>query len=215
MIETSISASSSVGPQVQPGCPVCGRGSSEPFFELPTVPVHCNILWPTEAEARSAARGAVRLVLCSGCGLVFNVAFDPALVTYGESYENSLHHSPRFEAYAEALARDLSARLKLGDLVVEVGCGKGEFLRRLCRTAGASGLGIDASYDPDLAPADANDTVRFISEPFTSVSKDLQPALMLCRHVVEHLRAPVPFVRRLAEPARTSPGCRVFVEVPM
>jgi SAM-dependent methyltransferase len=215
MIESSTSARPDARAQTRPKCPVCGLGSTEPFFDLATVPVHCNILWPTAAEAQSAVRGAVSLVLCSGCGLVFNAAFDPSLVTYDESYENSLHHSPRFEAYAEALARDLSDRLNLRDqLVVEVGCGKGEFLRRLCQTAGARGVGIDASYDPNLAPADADDSVRFIREAFTSVPKDLQPALVFCRHVLEHLQDPAPFVGRLAEPAMRSAGCRVFIEVP-
>ena len=48
-----------------------------------------------------------------GSGHVFNLAFDPALVKYAEGYENSLHHSPRFQAYAEELAADLRRELGL------------------------------------------------------------------------------------------------------
>jgi SAM-dependent methyltransferase len=196
-------------------CRVCGGSSFELFFELPAVPVHCNILWPTEEAARRAPVAAIALALCHTCGLVFNAAFRPELVTYDEAYENSLHHSPRFEAYAESLARDLSERLHLeGQLVVEVGCGKGEFLRRLCRASGAKGLGVDASYDPRLAPADADDAVTFLQEPFTRVPAEIAPALVLCRHVLEHLPDPGEFVEQFATVSRRSARGRVFLEVP-
>jgi SAM-dependent methyltransferase len=196
-------------------CPTCEHPSTTRFFELPAVPVHCNILWPTADAARAAARGAISLAVCEGCGLVFNAAFDPALVTYDGTYENSLHYSPKFEAYALALAQDLSTRFGLrGQLVVEVGCGKGDFLRRLCRTAGARGLGIDASYDPAIAVDSASEDVTFVSEPFNTLSKDLEPALVFCRHVLEHLPEARAFVEEFAQAARRSSGCHVFIEVP-
>jgi hypothetical protein len=196
-------------------CPGCGSTAGGVFFELPSLPVHCNILWPTAAAAQSAPRGEMRLAACAECGLLFNAAFDPARVTYDEAYENSLHHSPRFEQYAESLALDLSARLGLRDrLVVEVGCGKGDFLRSLCRIAGARGLGIDASYDPAIAPSGGDDVVRFVREPFSAMPAGLNPALVFCRHVLEHVPDPLAFVSELAAGARRTAGFRVFVEVP-
>jgi Methyltransferase domain/C-methyltransferase C-terminal domain len=195
-------------------CPVCGTSSGQLFFEAPAVPVHCNILWPTEAAARLAPRAELRLALCRGCGLVYNVAFDPGVVTYDASYENSLHHSPRFEEYAGELARELTARFQLaGKLVVEVGCGKGEFLKTLCRTAGSRGIGIDASYDPSIDQS-GDESVAFFREPFTTLPSHFAPSLVLCRHVIEHLPSPAPFVAELAAAARRSSGCTVFVEVP-
>ena len=196
-------------------CPGCGEMAAQVFFERSSLPVHCNILWPTADAARRAPRGTMRLASCGGCGLLFNAAFDPALVTYDESYENSLHYSPRFEAYAEALARNLSERLNLrGRLVVEVGCGKGDFLRRLCQVSGARGLGIDASYDPTISPASPDDAVQFVREPFSTLPGDLRPALVFCRHVLEHLPEREAFVSELAAAARRAPGCRVLIEVP-
>jgi 2-polyprenyl-3-methyl-5-hydroxy-6-metoxy-1,4-benzoquinol methylase len=195
-------------------CPACGNGEIRTFLNISSVPVHCNVLWDTAAEARRAPRGSIRLAFCGGCGLVFNAAFDPALVTYDAAYENSLHYSPRFEAFAQGLARDLSERLALrGKLVAEVGCGKGEFLRQLCRIASARGLGIDASYDPTIG-ADPDDTVTFVREPFRSLPADVQPALILCRHVVEHLPEPRGFVAEFTAAAQRTPGCRVYLEVP-
>jgi hypothetical protein len=193
---------------------VCGGAAGKAFFESPGVPVHCNVLWPSALAAKTARRGDIRLAFCPDCGLVFNQAFDPSLVTYDIAYENSLHYSPRFETYARELANDLSERFALsGRLVAEVGCGKGEFLRQLCKVSGARGLGIDASYDP-AAASGGDDTVTFMREPFSALPHDVQPALILCRHVVEHLEFPVPFVAEFTAAARRAPGCRVFIEVP-
>jgi SAM-dependent methyltransferase len=196
-------------------CPVCRAPFAPPFFDAGSVPVHCNILWPTPDAARRAPRGALRLALCATCGLVYNTAFDPAKVTYDPSYENSLHHSARFEEYASELAGSLTGRFQLsGNLVVEVGCGKGEFLKTLCRTAGARGVGIDASYDPSVHSEAVDDGVVFFREPFTSLPRHYSPSLVLCRHVIEHLPEPVQFVEELAAAARRSAGCQVFIEVP-
>lgn len=197
-------------------CPGCGCPDPDVFFRLDSIPVHCNILWPTAEAARRAPRGDMQLAACAGCGLVFNAAFDAALVTYDASYENSLHYSPRFEAYADELARDLANRLDLRNrLVVEVGCGKGEFLRQLCRKSGAHGLGIDASYDPDIVVEGPDvDGIRFVREPFSTLPEDSQPALMFCRHVLEHIPDPAPFVAELTAGARRAQGCRVLIEVP-
>jgi trans-aconitate methyltransferase len=196
-------------------CPGCGGNAADVFFDQPKLPVHCNILWETAETARRAPTGSMRLAVCPDCGHLFNAAFDPQLVTYDATYENSLHYSPTFEAYAAALAEDLSDRLQLRDrLVVEVGCGKGDFLRRLCRTSGARGLGIDASYDPAIVADAADDRVQFVREPFSEMPAGVEAALVFCRHVLEHVPDPHGFVSELAAGAKRSTACRVLVEVP-
>jgi SAM-dependent methyltransferase len=216
MLHTPLPDFVHIGTSLVPGsCPGCGKGPAAVFFEHADLPVHCNILWPSADSARRAPRGTLRLAACHGCGLLFNAAFDPGLVTYDESYENSLHYSPRFEAYAEELARELSARLPLrGRLVVEVGCGKGDFLRRLCAVSGARGLGIDASYDPADWPDASDAGITFVREPFSSLAADVRPALVFCRHVLEHLAEPHAFVSELADAAARTPDGRVLIEVP-
>jgi SAM-dependent methyltransferase len=194
-------------------CPACGSGATTAFFDMPVVPVHCNVLWPTVEAARRAPRGEVRLAVCGACALVFNSAFDAQLVTYDEAYENSLHASPRFNEYALDLARGLGERFQLRDrLAVDLGCGKGEFLRLLCDETGARGLGIDASYDPSLWPA-VDDRVSFVRTPFSTLPADVRPALICSRHVLEHIPEPRSFVREIAEGARRT-GSAVFIEVP-
>src|SRR4029450_3448055 len=76
----------------------------DPVAELRAVPVFCNSLWPTAAEARGAPVGDLELFYSPVTGYLWNRAFDPALVAYSPAYENSLHHSPRFQSYVGALA---------------------------------------------------------------------------------------------------------------
>lgn len=196
-------------------CLACGGSQTRVFFEAADIPVHCNILWPTQVQAALAPRGSMRLNFCEVCGLVFNAAFDQTAVTYDPAYENSLHGSLRFQRYAKDLSVRLANRCDLrGRLVVEVGCGKGEFLRLLCRVADAEGVGLDPSYDPSLWLPSQDSRVQFVQAPLSTFPDNLRPSLIVCRHVLEHVPDPRAFVADLAAAARRGPGCVVFVEVP-
>ncbi len=194
-------------------CPVCENARTEVFIEIPSVPVLCNVLWPSRAAALAAPRGALYLTFCPACGHVFNAAFDPALITYDQVYENSLHFSPRFQQYALSLADRLIERHALrGKQVVEIGCGKGDFLQMLCERGDNHGLGFDPSYEPALG---ANGAARFevVQDLYSEKYAHHRADLVCCRHVLEHVEAPRAFVgtvRRAVERQATT----VFFEVP-
>ena len=66
---------------------------------------------------------------------------------YRPGYENSLRGSGRFAQYDDALTAALLERYQLrGRLIIEIGCGRGEFLGALCERGGNSGIGFDPSY---------------------------------------------------------------------
>jgi hypothetical protein len=192
-------------------CLACGAAEVEPFLHLPEVPVFCNVLFPTETEALAAPRGDLDLGICRGCGHVFNLAFDPELVRYAEGYENSLHHSPRFQAYAEELAAELRDRHRLIDShVVEIACGQGDFLKLVCREPGCTGTGFDPSFRGESAG------ISIVIEPEYFGARPLEKAvhLICCRHALEHIDGPVSFLEMVkkAIPAGSSPS--IFFEVP-
>jgi len=113
--------------------PVCPESEAILLLDMPGVPVHCNVLWPTREAALAAPRGDIRLTYLPACGHTYNAAFDPALMEYTQEYENSLHFSPRFQEYATDLANGLVAKYDLrGKDIVEIGAGKGDFLIMLC-----------------------------------------------------------------------------------
>jgi hypothetical protein len=193
-------------------CPVCAEGELEPFLSLPAVPVLSTEFHPTASSALAAPTGDLDLALCRRCALVWNTAFEPSLVEYTAEYENSQHFSPAFRDYAGALADDLSQRYALqGRTVVEIGCGKAEFLAMLCDRAACRGVGFDPTFDGEVD--ESSGAVSIVTRYYDADSADgLDASLVLARHVVEHLADPVGFLRsvRTASPATTP----VYYEVP-
>jgi hypothetical protein len=196
-------------------CPVCTRTAPDEVLDLATpVPVLANRLYPDAESARSAPLGRTRLVLCRECGHLWNAAFEPDLVHYDDSYENSLHHSGVFTAFADRLASRLVERFDLrGRTLVEIGSGQGDFLRQLCRLGGNRGIGYDPSYGGPGDPADADPDVSFVPSLFPTEAAGLDADFVYARHVLEHLGDP----RGVLAAVRRSLGdrdCGVYVEVP-
>jgi SAM-dependent methyltransferase len=196
-------------------CPACEQGQLSVFVEAGEVPIYCNVLWPTATEALRARRGEIRLGHCADCGLVYNVAFDPALIDYGVEYENSLHGSPHFQQYADDLAERLVTRYDLrGKDVLEIGCGKGEFLSLLCEKGARRGIGFDASFDPAALGLKAAARLQVVREPYSEAHTRYTADLIYSRHVLEHIPQPLAFLRQVRAAADQRPGAKLFFEVP-
>lgn len=198
-------------PQTQ--CPVCEATDLARLLEIRQVPIHCNVLWPTRAEALQAPRGDMQLVFCRTCGHLFNAAFDPARMEYTPAYENSLHFSPFFQRYAEALAARLIERYALyGKTLIEIGCGKGEFLTLLCQRGGNRGLGFDPGYVPD--PNGVTAPVAFIRDFYSEGYASYQADFICCRQVLEHIQFPRDFLQSVRRAIGEQLQTVVFFEVP-
>jgi hypothetical protein len=152
------------------------------------------------------------MAYCPNCAYVRNVAFDPELMVYDTTMDTNLHHSPAFQAFSAELVKHLAGRFDLGGkTVLDIGCGQGEFLRELCHTSGARGIGYDAMYagtegsDPSGAEFHSGYAPRGADLPsfdmFTS------------RHWFEHIADPYEFLADL----RAQAGDRKvygYIEVP-
>ena len=193
-------------------CPVCG-GKSDVFWRRDGLPVRCNVLCRTREEAVSTPRGDIHLAVCDDCGYIHNAAFDPARMAYDQAYENSLHFSPRFQAYAEELARRLIVRYDLhGKDVLEIACGQGDFLGLLCDLGDNCGVGFDPSYFGK--PADDGSRVRVIADYFSPKYAGERADLICCRHALEHMPDPIGFLRTVHESIGEGRTPGVFFEVP-
>ncbi|HHQ13887.1 MAG TPA: SAM-dependent methyltransferase, partial [Chromatiales bacterium] len=148
-------------------CPTCGEGRMRVFFEIEDVPTNSCILLETEEAARAWPRGRVALAFCGECGFVLNVAFDPALTEYSERYEETQGFSPTFQKFHRQLATELVERHGLKHKkIVEIGCGKGEFLHLLCSIGENSGLGFDPAYIADREQPVTGSDVQFVADYF-------------------------------------------------
>jgi len=179
------------------------------------VPVYCNLLWPSRPAALQTPRGDIVLGLCARCGFVYNFAFDPDRLRYAPGYENSLHFSPHFQSYAQALAGRLIAQYNLRNKdIIEIGCGHGDFLALLCELGGNRGVGFDptcANGTSNGRPAKNMIFIRdFYSERYANHPSDF----ICCRHVLEHIPHPKQFLRGIRRAIGDRRHAVVFFEVP-
>lgn len=195
--------------------PLAAGTTLEPFFELEGVPVFCNVLYEDAASARAAARGDITLGVCPSSGFVFNTSFDPAKLAYSPRYENSLHFSPRFDAWARGMAAELTRPHGDDELVIDVGCGQGDFLRTIAESKRCHAIGFDQSIDA-MHEEDFGNGSRFElrnayldAESFTGA-----PKLLMNRHVLEHVADPLALLRTFRGVLERRQDARLYLEVP-
>ncbi len=202
-------------PRAEDRCPSCASRGAGVFYEAREVPVHSCVLMETRGEALACRRGNVRLAFCGGCGLVWNTRFDAGVPDYSTRYEETQAFSLRHQAFSRALADHLIDRYSVrGRDILEIGCGKGEFLAQLCTRGGNRGVGIDPSYVPERNPAPPRTPIHFIRDHFSERYADLRADLVCCRHTLEHIGPVAEFLRTIHRTLEGGRGTVGFFEVP-
>jgi SAM-dependent methyltransferase len=196
-------------------CPISHATDAYGFLSLLNVPVHCNVLWPTREGALRAPRGDITLAFSPYSGHIWNTSFDPTLMQYTQQYENSLHFSPRFQQFAEKLARRLIGQFDIRNKdIVEIGCGKGEFLALLCEMGNNRGYGYDPAYVPDPSLEQAGGRITFVQDMYSEKYADQQADLICCRHVLEHIPSPIDMLLRMRRAIGNQRTTVTYFEVP-
>src|SRR5690606_34629448 len=127
--------------------------------------------------------------------------------------EETQGFSPTFNAFARGLARELVERHGLrGKRVLEIGCGKGEFLMSLAELGIAHGIGIDPSYVPERMPQAAARRLRFIRDIYREEHARFEADFICCRHTLEHIPDTLAFTRRLRRAIGDRRDTVVFIE---
>ena len=196
-------------------CPACGAGGAEVFYTRSGVPVHSCLLLDDETEARNFPTGELRLALCSGCGFVYNEAYDPASSRYSPAYEETQAFSPRFQEFLSELAERWVSRYDLvGKKVVEIGCGKAEFLVEMVRHGVANAIGVDPGIRPERLPADVAARIQPVAGFFPRVMPDLDADAVICRHTLEHVGPVAEFMRQVRAGIGDRTDTAVLFELP-
>ena len=114
-------------------CPNCDARGMDVFYECQGIPVHSCVMLDDQQAAADYPTGDLSLGFCRKCGFISNVAFDPSVQNYASGYEEQQSFSPTFRQFQTDLITRLIERYDVrGKDVVEIGCGKGDFLIELC-----------------------------------------------------------------------------------
>lgn len=196
-------------------CPSCGSQDLEVFYEISNVPVHSCLMLATQEEAMAFPCGDIRLGFCHRCGFIYNLDFDPQWSAYAPNYEDQQSYSPTFSQFALDLAQHLIDKYQLQHKrVLEIGCGKGDFLHLLCELGKNHGVGIDPAAKPGRVQSAAADRITFIPDYYSDRYAHLLGDFICCRHTLEHIQPVADFLRRLRVDIGEHQSIPLFFEVP-
>ncbi|MBS1606958.1 MAG: methyltransferase domain-containing protein [Bacteroidetes bacterium] len=171
------------------------------FYPKIKVPVLQNRAFNTREEAIGSDFGYLQIEQDPQTGIFENRLFDGDKLIYDQNYDNEQANSPAFEAHLDQVAEILKPFMA-GKKVIEVGCGKGHFFRKLS-DRGADIVGCDPTYQ--------GDDPRIIREFFSPELGQTGDVIIL-RHVLEHIQHPADFIRYIAQ-ANGNKGV-IYIEVP-
>lgn len=171
------------------------------IYRMEGLPAQQNRFFATAKEAIACPVGNLMLVQDPLTGIVHNEAFRPELLTYDKNYQNEQGYSNVFEQHLYQVI-EIAQRHFTGKSILEIGCGKGRFLK-LMRDQGFSVAGIDPAYE--------GDDPYVVKEPFAP-SLGMTGEAIILRHVLEHIPNPTRFLASIAE-ANSGNGL-IYIEVP-
>jgi hypothetical protein len=196
-------------------CPNCGAVNVDVFYQVDAVPAHSVLQMPSREIAVNYPKGRIALGFCARCGFIFNTAFDPELNEYSASYEETQGYSGTFNVFHRDLAAELIERHNLrGKTIVEIGCGKGEFLSLICSLGSNRGIGFDPAFVPERRCGQPGDDVTFIQDFYSEKYAEYQGDLVCCKMTLEHIPETARFVSMVRRSIDGFRGATVFFQVP-
>lgn len=195
-------------------CPGC-RSKEDNVDEvvLPSAPLTLNYLYKDHEKSLCAPSAPLCLRHCHACGLVYaKQSVNPS--RYDVCYENTQTHSELFIEHLRHVRNLIGEEIPCNDSmhVLEVGCGKGDFLKLLCEGNNWTGDGYDTTYvGPEKA---CSDRITFHSRYLSSASVDEEYDLIVCRHVIEHVEDVATFLVDLNGIANKVSADLVMIETP-
>ncbi len=198
-----------------PYCPNCLQQPLELFYYVDPAPVHSVMLVPTRYEALHFPTGKITLGFCNSCGFVSNTSFDESKMNYSQKCEETQGFSSTFQSFHRRLAQDLIERYALRNkTVLEIGCGKGEFISMLCAMGENQGIGFDPAFVPQRRPKEGGNAVEFIQDFYSEKYTDVKADVIVCKMTLEHIPNTLNFVNMVRRAIGDRFETTVFFQVP-
>jgi len=161
---------------------------------LPNAPLKAK-----DTEANTLAPMSLRRN--TSLNFVENEAFDSRIIDYSQEYENSQAHSIKFQRHMKSVLMLLKKHVKKDGVIVEVGCGKGDFVEMVQADGFFKIQGYDASYEGSNTAIEK----RYLTE-----TDRIQADFVVLRHVLEHIPNPYSFLSMLKA---VFGAAKIYIEV--
>ncbi len=196
-------------------CPICSSDDIDLFITRSDVPTQQNRPIYEQNISKNMKEGHIELCLCLSCGFIYNRLFDSSLLLYDEKYDNTQSCSPLFSKYLHDLETYLIVDCGIKNKkIIEVGCGKGQFIKELCdsKSIGNEGIGFDPTYVGNSKFFDGR--VSFEKRFYDVTCIEYPADIVICRHVIEHISNPIDLLINIRKALVNSPHARIFFETP-
>ena len=193
-------------------CPNCGNQNTEQFFAIKNAPIFSVVTIKSQADALAVPCKDVELSFCNDCAFIFNRLFDPTMDYFTQGYEDQQGYSKTFMQYLTRIAKELIEKYQLeGKTVLEIGCGKGDFVNLMVELNGGTGIGIDPAYEENRQKSP---NLTFFKEPYSRKHGKLPANLICCRHTLEHIHDAEKFLTYIRRSLGEGTDPIMFFEVP-
>ncbi len=194
-------------------CPNCGHTNIEDFFTVHDAPVHSLATVKNYDEAMNIERKDITMAFCNNCGFIFNSTFDTSLDYYTKGYEDQQGFSPTFLKFLTGVTNRFIDRYNMRNKeVIEIGCGKGDFISLMCELGNNKGIGIDPAWVPGRTKPNPN--VSFIKEFYSEEHGKLKADCICCRHTLEHIHDTNGFLKTIRKSIGDREDVILFFEIP-
>lgn len=194
-------------------CPTCKSIEIEDFYEIKKAPVFSLVTIKTKEEALRIPRKDITLSFCNNCGLIFNSSFDTSVDYFTQGYEDQQGFSQTFINFITGVTQTFIDKYDLYNKnIVEIGCGKGDFINLIAKLGDNQGIGIDPAWVPGRG--EQNKNVKFIKEFYSEKHKELDADCICCRHTLEHIHATSDFIQTIRKSIKPGKEPILFFEVP-
>ena len=193
-------------------CPSCHGANLEDFFQIKNAPIFSLVTLTSKEDALAVPKKDIQLSFCRDCGFIFNRSYDTGIDYFTMGYEDQQGFSSTFMAYLTRISEVLIEKYQLkGKKLMEIGCGKGDFINLLAELAEADGVGVDPAY---VDGRQTNPRLTFYKEFFSEKHGQRNADFICCRHTMEHVFDPHAFLSLLRNSIPSGQKPVLFFEVP-
>ena len=164
------------------------------------IPVITNS--PLSKKNKKMNLGKILLRKNKSTGFIENSLFQVKKIKYDDNYQNDQSNSLQFKNHMMNMFKILKKNFSKNSKLIEVGCGKGEFLSIVGKEKYFQYQGYDSTYQGNN---------KNIFKRYLKKNDNIQADVVVLRHVLEHIKEPHIFLKKMK---KIFGDANIFIEVP-